>query len=71
MKPTAPKKEICSYCGDFIIPPIFYFERAAGKRKGINIYKEYMICQGCKLLLESKGLLDDIFGEGASKSAIG
>ena len=54
----------CQFCGDYITEKPFYFEHPAGKRKGINTYKEKVICQGCRLLLEERGLLDDIFGEG-------
>ena len=60
---TLPQKIQCAYCQDFIVGKPVYFEHPAGKRKGINTYKEYVIDQGCKLLLEEKGLLDDIFGE--------
>jgi hypothetical protein len=63
MKPTAPKKEICSYCQDFIVGKPFWIERPHRKVKGFQTYHCWAVDEGCFLLIESKGILDEVFGE--------
>ena len=61
MKTANPKKQVCQFCGDFIIGTPRYLERPYKKNRGYTVYKFFLVDEGCYLLLESKGFLDDVF----------
>ena len=63
MKLTNPKKQVCQYCKDTIFGTPRYIERPYKKNRGHNVYKHFLIDEGCWLFLEAKGLIDDVFLE--------
>ena len=58
-----PQKQVCDYCGDSIVSKPHWIERFHRKVKGYNTYHYFAVDEGCYLLLEARGLLDDVFGE--------
>lgn len=61
MKALTPKKQICQYCKDTIFGTPRYLERPYKKNRGYTVYKFFLVDEGCYLLLEEKGFLDDMF----------
>ena len=59
--PKTIKKQVCDFCSDFIVGNPRSIERPFMKRKGYICYKYFSVDEGCWLLLEKKGLVEEVF----------
>ena len=60
-KKNTPPKVRCDFCSDFIVGNPRSIERPFKKMKGYTCYKYFSVDEGCWLLLESKGMVDEVF----------